>query len=95
MNFRRFPHGERGLKYHRDTGIEDETRRFPHGERGLKFYAGYKDEEAQGRFPHGERGLKFFPIASFLYPTYFSSPYTPARRWDNWSIPARPSSCSK
>ena len=37
---RRSPHGERGLKFDKETMRLSEYRRSPHGERGLKYHNG-------------------------------------------------------
>ena len=56
----RSPHGERGLKYHREHRARiQQAGRSPHGERGLKYRLDFLVELRGSRSPHGERGLKF------------------------------------
>ena len=43
---RRSPYGERGLKFHGQSGVEDALRRSPYGERGLKCRAWRHDSPA-------------------------------------------------
>ena len=54
----RSPHGERGLKYYRNSPYTFVHSRSPHGERGLKCSRLRHRSLLQSRSPHGERGLK-------------------------------------